>query len=86
MLQSGQSVCVAADEPVGSRGWSWGSLDYRNHAGDAEWLLREAQRKAMYIRDEGVSPAAVMVVDVLNMLEDALGFEPVDDVTFWSGQ
>ena len=65
--------------------WSWASLAYRDHAGDAEWLLSEAQRKAIYIRNQGVTPAAVMVVDVLNMLQDALGFESVDTTEVWSG-
>jgi hypothetical protein len=82
----GQSVPVATDRVEEPRGWTWGSLDYRKHAGDAEWLLREAQRKAIYIRDQGVTAAAAMVVDVLNMLQEALGFESVDSVTFWSGE
>jgi hypothetical protein len=33
-----------------------------------------------------VTPAAVMLVDVLNMLDDALGYEQVDTATFWSGE
>ena len=53
--------------------------------GMREWLLSEAKAKAIYIRSQDVTPAAVMVVDVLNMLHDALGFEHVDTTEVWSG-
>jgi len=76
---------VEEDQVEEPSSWSWGSVAYRDHAGDAQWLLSEAKRKAIYIRDQGVTPAAVMVVDVLNMLQDALGFEHVDTTAVWSG-
>ena len=57
-------------------GWRWEQRSYRDHAGDVEWLAREALRRAVDIRDQGVTPRAVMLVDVLNLLKDALGLPP----------
>jgi hypothetical protein len=68
-------------------GWSYGNRSYKNHAGDAEWLMREALRRAIDIRDRGDEPVGarpVMLVDVLNALEGTLGFEDVDTIALWS--
>jgi hypothetical protein len=58
--------------------WTWANRNYRNHPGDVDWLMREALRRAVDIRDRGSEPLAgrpVMLVDVLNALKDALGFD-----------
>jgi hypothetical protein len=69
------------DAPIG---WNWGSRAYENHAGDREWLMREALRRAIDIRDQGVTTRAVMLVNVLQSLQSALGIESVDAISFWS--
>jgi hypothetical protein len=38
--------------------------------------MREALRRAVDIRDQGVTTRAVMLVDVLNLLKDAIGMPP----------
>ena len=68
------------DEPMS---WTWGSRAYKSHEGEPEWLMREALRRAIDIRDQGVTPRAVMLVDVLHLLQSALGIESVDVITFW---
>jgi hypothetical protein len=77
---------VASDHGEQELGWAWHRQSYQDHAGDAEWLLRDAQRRAIHIRDQGITPEAVMLVAVLNLLQEALGVEQVDIVTFWSGE
>ena len=68
--------------------WDWNNSNYRNHAGDAAWLLRDALRRAVDIRDavasgELPSGRAVMLVDVLNSLKDAIGIDPRDTGADW---
>lgn len=67
--------------------WDWGNRNYKNHRGEAEWLLREAMRRAIDIRDvagsgEQVSGRPAKLVDVLNALKDAMGFDP--DANGWA--
>jgi len=46
--------------------------------------MREALRRAIDIRDQGVTTRAVMLVDVLQSLQSALGIDSVDAFSFWS--
>jgi hypothetical protein len=64
---------MAEERGVSTPGWDWGSLSSRERQGDTEWLMREALRRAVDIRDQGVTPRAVMLVDVLNLLKSAIG-------------
>ena len=62
-------------------GWYWANQNYKHHAGDGDWLIREALRRAVDIRDrwadgEELSARPLMMVDVLNMLKDAIGLPP----------
>jgi hypothetical protein len=82
--RTGHYALMSEEQETVPVGWHWGSRAYKNHGGDAEWLLREAQRRAVQIRDLGVAPGAVMLCDVLNSLQSALGYESVDVITFWS--
>jgi hypothetical protein len=75
---------MAEKQDAAPMGWNWGSRAYKNHAGDSEWLMREALRRAIDIRDQGVTTRAAMLVDVLHSLQSALGIESVDAITFWS--
>jgi hypothetical protein len=88
MLPIGQYACMAEQGAVPT-GWNWAYRSYKNHAGDAEWLMREALRRAIDIRDisadgESLSARPLMLVDVLHALRSALDFEDVDTITFWS--
>jgi hypothetical protein len=51
------------------------NLSYREQEGDVEWIMREALRRAGS-RDQGVATRAVLLVDVLNLLKDAIGLPP----------
>ena len=67
--------------------WDWANRNYKKHPNDAEWLLREALRRAIDIRDvsgsgEPVSGRPAKLVDVLNALKDAMGLDP--DANGWS--
>jgi hypothetical protein len=58
--------------------WDHNNRSYSKHWGDAEWLMREALRRAVDLRDavangESVSGRPVMLVAVLNCLKDAIG-------------
>jgi hypothetical protein len=64
-------------------GWRWANLNYRDHEGDVAWLMREALRRAIDIRDLGVTTRAVMLVDVLNLLKDAIGMPPEANGIGW---
>ena len=60
--------------------WNHHNGNYKNHLGDAEWLMRDALRRAVDIRDaaangESVSGRPVMLVSVLNSLKDAIGMD-----------
>jgi hypothetical protein len=55
-----------------THGWDFHSRAYKDHAGDARWLMKEALRRGVDIRDRRLG-ARTEVVDVLNMLSDALG-------------
>jgi hypothetical protein len=68
--------------------WNWANRNYRNHSGDTEWLMREALRRAVDIRDvaasrEPLSTRPVMLVDVLNALKDAMGFDTKANGPAW---
>jgi hypothetical protein len=68
--------------------WSWGDRNFHNHSGDTEWLLREALRRAVDIRDVDATqtPLAarpVILVDVLNALKRAMGFDAGTDGADW---
>jgi hypothetical protein len=45
--------------------------------------MREALRRAVDIRDQGVTTRAVMLVDVLNLLKDAIGMPPEANGIGW---
>lgn len=66
--------------------WNYGDPRWREHAGDPQWLMREALRRAVDLRDRGidspVGPRPVMLVDVLNALSHALGYETSGNI--WS--
>jgi len=70
-------------DEVNEFGWRWANLNYRAHHGDVEWLMREALRRAVDIRDQGVTNRAVMLVDVLNLLKDAIGMPPEANGIDW---
>jgi hypothetical protein len=63
-------------------GWTFHSMAYRRHVGDAEWLMKEALRRAVDIRD-GRTNAGTELVDVLNLLKDAMGFPPEASGAAW---
>jgi hypothetical protein len=63
-------------------GWDYHSMAYRQHVGDAEWLMKEAPRRAVDIREQGTG-RGTMLVDVLNMLSDALGHDTYSEL--WRG-
>jgi hypothetical protein len=60
-------------------GWVYNSMAYKQHVGDVEWLMKEALRRAVDIRDQG-SGRGTMLVDVLNMLSDALGHDTYSEL------
>jgi hypothetical protein len=60
--------------------WSHHNSNYKKHLGDAEWLMRDALRRAVDMRDtaakgESLSGRGVMLVAVLNALKDAIGMD-----------
>jgi hypothetical protein len=63
-------------------GWDHHSRAYKDHAGDAQWLMKEALRRAVDIRDRG-GGAGTELVDVLNMLSDAFGYDTYSEL--WLG-
>ena len=63
-------------------GWQYDSRSYKDHAGDAQWLMKEALRRAVDIREQGTG-RGTMLVDVLNMLSDALGYDTYSEL--WLG-
>jgi hypothetical protein len=65
-----------------THGWQYHNRLYKEHAGDPEWLVKEALRRAVDIRDQGTG-RGTMLVDVLNMLSDALGYETYSEL--WVG-
>ena len=68
------------DDP--RHGWNEHNRFYKERADDPEWLLREALRRAVDIRDEGIGKGT-MLVSVLNLLSDALGYETYREL--WLG-
>jgi hypothetical protein len=63
-------------------GWGYHSMAYKQHVGDAEWLMKEALRRAVDIREQRTG-RGTMLVDVLNMLSDALGHDTHSEL--WLG-
>lgn len=67
-------------------GWDYGKRDFVDHLDDPQWLMREALRRAVDIRDkhdgERLAGRQVMLVDVLNALSESLGFDTDGDL--WS--
>jgi hypothetical protein len=63
-------------------GWGYHSRAYKDHAGDAQWLMREALLRGVDIRDHSRG-AGTELVDVLNMLSDALGYDTYSEL--WLG-
>jgi hypothetical protein len=74
---------MGEERGVSTPGWNRGSVSSRERRGDAEWLMREARRRAVDIRDQGVTPRAVMLVDVLNLLKDAIGLPAAASGAGW---
>ena len=60
-------------------GWHYGNRLYKERNDDAAWLMREALRRAVDIRDRppsmGLGARPVMLVDVLNALSTALAYD-----------
>jgi hypothetical protein len=65
-----------------THGWQYHSRLYKEHAHDPEWLMKEALRRAVDIRDQGTD-RGMELVDVLNMLSDALGYDTYSEL--WVG-
>jgi hypothetical protein len=67
-------------------GWTYGNQLYKERRDDPEWLMREALRRAVDLRDKlpgaNLGSRKVMLVDVLNSLSDALGYETY--ASLWS--
>ena len=63
-------------------GWDYHSRVYKDHAGDARWLMKEALRRAVDIRDRRTN-AGTELVDLLNLLSDALGYDTHSEL--WHG-
>ena len=67
--------------------WNYGNREWRERTGDPEWLMREALRRAVELRDktegERLGARPVMLVDVLNALNVALGYKTYGD-DLWS--
>jgi hypothetical protein len=66
-------------QAVYMNGWQYGNQLYKERSDDPAWLMREALRRAVDIRDKraGMSLGArpVLLVDVLNALSTALGYD-----------
>jgi hypothetical protein len=68
-------------------GWTYGNRLYKERGENPEWLMREALRRAVEIRDKradmSLGSRPVMLVDVLNALSYALGYDTYSGL--WSG-
>jgi hypothetical protein len=77
--QSDEEKTFLESQAAYMQGWQYGNRLYRERNDDAAWLMREALRRAVDIRDKraGMSLGArpVMLVDVLNALCTALGHD-----------
>ncbi len=77
---------LLADQATYMNGWTYGNRLYKERGDDPEWLMREALRRAVDLRDKlpGMSLGSrrVMLVDVLNALSDALGYDTY--ASLWS--
>ena len=69
------------------QGWRYGNRLYKERSDDAAWLMREGLRRTVDIRDTptsmGLGARPVMLVDVLNALSTALGYDTYGPL--WSG-
>ena len=69
-------ACMNDDWGHDTYGWNTTVAVYKDHAGDAQWLMKEALRRAVDIRGSRHQRRDTNSVDVLNMLSDALGTTP----------
>ena len=59
--------------------WRWSDRNWQERTGsDPEQVILEALRRAVDIRDQGVTPRATLLVAVLNDLCDAMQIEVGD--------
>ena len=84
VLYPGPSRDEAA--PHAANDWHYGSRLFEEREDDPRWLIREAMRRAVDIRDkvddEPLGARGVMLVEVLNALSDSLGYDTYGDI--WS--
>jgi hypothetical protein len=79
VLRIGQSVGMEEHPTDERNGWQYASRLYEQRSGDPEWLMKEALRRAVDIRDLGEGTdrggRSVVLVAVLNALSNALGYD-----------
>lgn len=66
-----------------THGWTEHSRLYAERGNDPEWLMKEALRRAVDVRDTDRSGKGTMLVAVLNLLSDALGYDTHSEL--WVG-